>query len=127
MGRRVPQMESSRSVRQMVRQSRRVAGGTEGLPLLQASVGWGLGLRVVRSQEKFNAAGSFVLNLEISWEAVAGYVGRGREQQSTPGRWQLGTKSATGTDMGLARHRARCCGEVGRFLGVRCRVGVDEC
>lgn len=64
----LPQMDSRRSVRQMVRHSRRVTAGREGLPLLQASVGRGLGLRVVQPQENFNTAGSFVLNLKISWE-----------------------------------------------------------
>lgn len=61
-------MDSRRSVRQMVRQSRRATAGRGRLPLLQASVEWGLGLRVAQPQEVFNTAGSFVLNLKISWE-----------------------------------------------------------
>lgn len=61
-------MDSRASVRQMMRQSQRVTAGREGLLLLQASVGWGLRLRVVQPQENFNAADSFVVNLEISWE-----------------------------------------------------------
>lgn len=39
-----------------------------GLLFLHASVGWGLGLRVVQPQESFNTAGGFVLNIEDIWE-----------------------------------------------------------
>lgn len=81
-----------------------------GLLFLQASVGWGLGLRAVEPQENFSTAGSSVLSSEVSWEPGAEqWMGMSEMTESSPGRWQLGIKSATGRDVGFAGDIAHCC------------------
>lgn len=97
-----------------------------GLLFLQASVGWGLGLRVVQPQENFNTAGRFVLNIEIRWEPGAEqWMGMLEKTGSSPGRW--GIKSATDRDMGFAGDMAHCCRLVTRFPSASGKVEADKC
>lgn len=127
MGRRVPQMERRRLVRQMLRQSQSIAARTEGLLLLQASVGWGLGLGAVQPQENFNTAGSFVLNLKISWEPGVGqWLGVLEKAGSSTvllgdGSW--GPRVPLALTWGLLGTGPAAAGKSADFSGVRCRVG----
>lgn len=69
-----------------------------------------------------------MLNIEVSWEAWAEQeMGMLEKTENSPGRWQLGIKSATGRDMGFAGDVAHCCRKVTRFPSASDKVGADRC